>query len=89
MQDDVGQAGETFQTERLVEIGQNGSGAVVAPVGRLSRVAQHGEHLEAAKQMRQGATRDIAAADDQEPPLWRFLLFFHCAILPESSLQGV
>jgi hypothetical protein len=34
------------------------------------------------------ATGDIAAADDQEPPLWRFLLFFHCAILPElGSLQ--
>lgn len=81
MQDDIGQAGQTLQGGRAIEIGNQRTHPLAAPEWRLRRIAQQGENPVAAKQMGKRATGNVAAPDNEK--------CLHGRILPDYPLAEI
>ena len=77
MDDDLGQAGQTAQTGRIIQIGQYGSGTQCPPFGGAAGVAQQGINLAMPGKQREDAAGDVPAADNQ--------YFLHAGIVAEQE----
>ena len=66
MQDVVGEAADSMQAGRMVEVGDERHRPGVAPARRLQRITQQGEYAVAVAQSGQGPPGNVAAADDQK-----------------------
>jgi len=77
--DNIGQAGDSPQAVRLIEIGDYRVRALGTPERALCRIANQRQDMVVAAQMRQHAARDVAATDNQQ--------LLHGAILPGSDIS--
>ena len=77
MQHAIGQAGQTLETDRIIQIGQDRPRALRPPPGGLLHIAQHGIHHGAPGKFGKDAAGDVPAANNQD--------FLHAGIVAEHQ----